>query len=360
MLYQYELKIPLSYNRYDVNEPDPSSEMRFVFKGRPKAYVLDVVFSYMDDDDKVTMQFKDRVTIYLDIEKEDDEKEHPKPYVTCKIQGLLVEDEKYAKEYAEKIINGVCKGLTLLFLRHNSNRHLYQPRVEAKWRDAIWNHHEYQPYVEAISKETVDEKGNRIIYASDRMTFRESLYCFSTVEISADEVNIGDWIKENDGSYTYLMDEFYAALGTEVPKSKFFHLFAMIEFCEREYAEHNGAVRLLSDNEIDNLINSLEEKMKNVGHNKETKTVLSRVKKTLDDSTNIGRTQKLLNILHWMGIEKLGRHFSDILIDKKLLDSLTTLRNKSFHGTNEAEQKYRDANEKLFYICDQILRYVEK
>ena len=40
------------------------------------------------------------------------------------------------------------------------------------------------------------------------------------------------------------MNEYYIALGQEDAKSKFFHLFSIIEYIEHRYEQYNGAIPL--------------------------------------------------------------------------------------------------------------------
>ncbi len=156
------------------------------------------------------------------------------------------------------------------------------------------------------------------------------------------------------------MNEYYEALGTENIKSKFFHLFSIIEFCEKEYEGHNGSSRLLADEEVDMVIESVQ---KQIDTNKRVR-IVSILKNNLVKVHDIGRVEKLENILKWMGIESYRRFGLDKPIDKKLLSDLTTLRNKSFHGTREnaadAEKKYADAVEVLLYIDEKILDFLMK
>ena len=156
------------------------------------------------------------------------------------------------------------------------------------------------------------------------------------------------------------MNEYHSALGTENIKSKFFHLFSIIEFCEKEYDEYNGSSRFLSDVEVNMIIEGVQNQ---IDVTKRAK-IVSILKNDLVKVKDIGRVEKLENILKWMGIAKYRRFGSDIPIDKKLLSDLTKLRNKSFHGTKEnamdVEKKYADAVEVLLYIGEKILDFLMK
>ena len=65
-----------------------------------------------------------------------------------------------------------------------------------------------------------------------------------------------------------------------------------------------------------------------------------------------------------MGIKEFKQGGNTVVIDEKMIQSLTGLRNRSFHGTSERGDKvlskYIDAVEKLMYINEKILDFVRK
>lgn len=239
---------------------------------------------------------------------------------------------------------------------------MYQPRVEANWIDAKWDYHKFQSYyTDEVKKKTEEPIDDDKICIVDEYNLSSVHDCFnfkSICEVSSDTVCIDRWLNNNNDNYSFLLDEFYAALGTEMTKSKFFHLFSIIEFCEKNYEKYNESRKLLSKDDVESLTSSLNEKINNFNLDKKSQdNCISNIKSMLVNLTDIGRSQKLLNILHRMGIEKIGCYPYKISLD--LLGNIIHLRNLSYHGKNEDEKKYRDANEKLFFICDKILEYIE-
>lgn len=156
------------------------------------------------------------------------------------------------------------------------------------------------------------------------------------------------------------MAEYYLALETENIKSKFFYLFSIIEFCEKEYEDYNGSSRILSDDEVDTFI----ARARGLIDAENWDQVKSFLKGKLIKIYDIGRVRKLENILRWMGIEKYKYFGADNAVNKELLSSIIKLRNKSFHGTKEksedVEGKYANAVEELLYIDEKILDFVMK
>ena len=134
----------------------------------------------------------------------------------------------------------------------------------------------------------------------------------------------------------------------------------MIEFCEKEYEDHNGSSRIFSDEEVDMVIAEVEKQI----DAKNREKIISLLKADLMKANDIGRIGKLENILKWMGIREYRQFGLNKAIDKKLLAGITKLRNKSFHGTKEnaeaVEKEYANEVEILLYIDGKILDFLMK
>ena len=140
-----------------------------------------------------------------------------------------------------------------------------------------------------------------------------SRYLTARTTIPPTEINIGEWFSKENEVVEFLMNEYYSALGTENIKSKFFHLFTIIEFCEKEYEDYNGASRLLSDDEVSVLI----AKIKGLIDATKRERITSSLKDKLIRLNDTGREGKLENILKWMGIEKYNHFGVEKAVDKK-------------------------------------------
>lgn len=144
MLFKYNITIPLTYNRFAIQSNDPDSELRYEiehlceeeFKVVFRTYEIP---GYVDGYD-----FEDIVKVRLyktdtdngqtgNIQQKDDFN------LICEINGMLVDDDIYARKFSEDIVDRICKRLSLVFIKHNGNRHLYQPRVEARWSKTVFN-----------------------------------------------------------------------------------------------------------------------------------------------------------------------------------------------------------------------------
>ena len=363
MVFEYNIKVPLTYNHLSIQTNVPDSELYLEIIDSESDF--GVVFkTYEIPNAPEGYDLKTTVTIKLYQAERNAAKAGKKgvPKYICEIRGMLVDDEFYARKFAEEILDKICKELSMVFIRHNGNRHLFQPRVEPLWSGAVFDRHEYPPFIDIRRKalEECDGKHKTIIL-EDYVYFTDSLYSIISVDIPDNEINIHDWLlMEDDGDYEFLLNEYYSALGTEKNKSKFFHLFSIIEFCEKAYTEHNGAKDLISDEEFTKIIDAVEEQSNAFVKDKKDR-VLGTVKGDLKKMTDINRAKKLRNILNWMGIHSYSQFGVAHIIDESMLKSIIELRNKSFHGTKEDREKanssYIDANQKLLHIDEQIIAF---
>lgn len=385
MVYQFNVIIPLTYNRYAVYYMNPDSEYRIGLDS-PAIYSYDTHInipasdfggtneSVISFDEKVEIRITSHIeSCYMGKESRD---LLVSPELTCEIKGILAENEERARTSAEDIINKICKGLSLVFIRYNCNRHNYQPRVEGVWNRATFQSEEYAPYVKMKEQlSTITEDGNCVINLYDRSKLSYRVHSTFISRLSPSNLDISWYLSSKSGALEYLVNEYYSALGTEVVKSKFFHLFSMIEFCEKKYAKYNGARALLQAQEVEDVVNLIgeQELFKNlkglsadVGESKKIlkDNVLSRIKDTLLAINDIGRNKKLLNILHHMEIKSFRRGGETVIVDEKLIQGLTQLRNRSFHGnsgeTEEDISEYKRAVEQMLYINEKIIYYVNE
>lgn len=361
MIFEYSVEVPLTYNKFSVITNNPSSEINFRLKNVETDFTIEIKTFEIPGCEE-GKDFKNTVTVKLYCRnlsiKAIDKERIPKLF--CEITGLLVTAEEFAKKIVEDIINRVCKELSLVFIKHNANRQSYQPRVEALWNQTVWKRKEYLPFVEARRKALEKDDGKcKTVVFEDNIYFRDSIYCMIYIDIPSDELPIKEWLCSKDDVVEFLMAEYYSALGTEKIKSKLFHLFSIIEFCEKEYEEHNGAKKLFSDDEVESITSKIECCI----DLSKKKKVLPLLKSGLLKCTTIGRAKKLKNILQWMGIESYSYRGSSQLITTKMLEKIIKVRNKTFHGTKESEEiinkNYAEIVEKLLYIDERIIDFVK-
>ena len=360
MVFAYCVTVPLTYNRFTIYSNNPTSEIEFKIENVETTVENPIKTCELSTCDN-GMGFNNAVKVRLysiNLHEGDSTKEHYNK-LFCEISGLLTDDETYARHFVEKVIDRICKELSLVFIKHNANRQSYQPRVEALWSRAEWGRSTCRSCAEIQRKvmEPGDDKQN-VVYVEENVSIQCSVHVVIYPKVPTEELKIDKWLLPKSDVVEFLMNEYYSALGTEKIKSKFFHLFSIIEFCEKEFEEFNSSKKLLSKDEVDGILLHIEtciEKSKR-------ERILSSLKDGLMKVSDIGRARKLENILKWMGIEDYDHHGQKQIINKNLLEELIAVRNKSFHGTieneDETNKKYSHAVEKLLYIDEMILDFV--
>lgn len=138
------------------------------------------------------------------------------------------------------------------------------------------------------------------------------------------------YVECDDTDLNYMLDEFYLALGQENRYSK------LIEAITKAVMD----ISTMVDREKRN-------------------RVCGALKQTLGNLTDIGRKEKLVHILHQMGIREIKNCGTEFEIDDKTIGKLISLRNKCYHGDRKkADHSYINidlAVTQLMYLCEQII-----
>ena len=356
MLFRYNIELHLTYNRMALYDRTPDSEFRVELE-KPFVWKINQTVQTKEENGE-PKTFSDTYKIELSsVWKENIEKDHmPEPYFRMAIENILGETKDAACEYLSGTIERICKNLTLEINHHNCNRHHYQPRVEADWSHAVWKKQEYEPYLEYL-----ENQGNgREFHVWNHMT--EGFYMTSCLKFREGKIDYKNWTMPENEAYEFLMNEYYIALGQEDAKSKFFHLFSIIEYIEHRYEQYNGAIPLYPEKtrkEIGDMLQELLAERDDFG-SKERKQLCSQVSGALARAANSGRADKLKNILQYMKIEKLKIHDHEIEVNRAFLQKMIALRNKTFHGEGKDLQEYIQAGPKMLYLCEMILEAVRK
>ena len=348
MLFKFSVQIPLIYNYYALYDAIPDSEFRVEYDA-PLQWTVEkqIAAEGMVFPHQISIQVKN---VYSDRSKS----QMPDARLECSVSGVVAENKEQALNLLSGYINRLCKRLTFDFNMHNCNRHLYQPRVEADWGSAKWSKVQYQVYLDWLH-----DREDDTMQIPNYLYGECSVYSTSCVKIKTQELDAQSWLRSLGEVQGFLMDEYYAALGSETVKSKFFHLFAIIEFVEHNYKQYQGTEEWFTHEELERLEQSLDAvwKEKECSFSKAQKNKLREILMSkVAEATKIGRAGKLLNILNQMGIYELKIMHETVAIDKKKLQQLIDLRNKTFHGEENEIGEYKKGVEFLLYLCEAIIR----
>lgn len=372
-LYSFTLLLPLTYYTYDLRSDD--SEMILGLADAvewEEPCTVDMLYPLND-----AMRYQVMEKIHFCVSSRftktvsDDGRnpyEMPDDSFMCVISGIIAESKKKAWELVDASIIKTCKTLSLLMSCSNCNKQGYQPRVEPDYKMQQWVKEKYEPYEALIvqatqSQEYINETGNRrgCIYA-EMASIADESSTHSTLFGKMDTAQYFKFYKcENSLCLSYMIDEYYAALGRETITSKFFHLFSIIEYIEKEFADLADTRKVFDETDKQQVLKCIEKlDMSKTKRERLRSSVMSAMSKT----TELGREAKLVNILHNMGIKEFTNCGTQFVIDKSSMKELIILRNSFFHGDGKKMEgtdchiSVETAVARLMYICEKIIVYV--
>lgn len=368
MLYSYDLTLRLEYNFYDVRATVADSEIRMKLE---KPFVWNIPISVVDSEKKWSFEDEINIMVYTvdDSDEGGSKSSLPARYFVAEVNGIPAKSEDDAFEAVESYINNICIELTLLTNKHNANRQCYQPRVYPAWNKAKWSQYSYTQYEAMIqaelNKEAEAESTDRVkvVKLCNRITISSSVYAFLTEYLNADDLHPERWVTQGDAKVDFVRTAIYSALGDEGVESKYFHLFTIIEFIERDktICKLLDAKPVYSSDQITAMTNALLNVVKDFDSSKVTMNRLkSRIMSNLGSFTDLTRAEKLISILKMMKVATYERHEELVELTPKDAQNLIDLRNGLFHGVgtdDKREKQYWDGVEQLLYICEKILNY---
>ena len=220
-------------------------------------------------------RIEEPIHIHLFCENDAEHEGIPADFFKVEITNIVASDQEEARVFVKSYLYRICRTLSFFLSQNNCNKHSYQPRVETDVEHAVWKSSVYEPFEELLQKKddsvettVVDGKKYQVItIESAPIVISTSLYTKIYGKVPTNDFLL--YVECDDTDLNYMLDEFYLALGQENGYSKFFHLFSIIEFVEKR------------------------------------DRVCGALKQTLGNLTDIGRKEKLVHILHQMGIRDI-------------------------------------------------------
>lgn len=362
-LHIFNVLIPLRYYTYDLHSEKKDSEYVMGLKQDIDWDVARIVEKPIPETNHIFRK-EEPVHIHLFCENDAEHEEIPADFFKVEITNIVASDQDEARVFVKPYLYRICRTLSFFLSQNNCNKHSYQPRVETDVEHAIWGSSLYEPFEELLQKKkdsvettVVDGKKYQVITVeSAPIVISASLYTKIYGRMPTDDFLL--YVECDDTDLNYMLDEFYLALGQENRYSKFFHLFSIIEFVEKRYEESNGANKLLAPEEIEAITKAVMNCSMMADKEKRDR-VCGALKQTLGNLTDIGRKEKLVHILHQMGIREIMDCGTEFVVDNKTIGQLISLRNKCYHGDRKnADQPYMNidlAVTQLMYICERII-----
>ena len=314
-LIMYTFVIPLTHNAFELYSDSKTVSELYEIKGE---------YSIQNKYDALRVYTIDKTTF-------------------CEI-SLFANNEAEARAIAKTKVNILCNELSLLFNCKNENLHSHQPRIEADWTKV---------QIEISETKSIRSKQGEAdafeISGIDPVEFADSVSLMLCTEISADSINL-KW-HENE-TMLFLMEELYIALGTENEKSKYMHLYSIVEFCEEheELKKHSNAKKVFFKND-GKRIREFAQRELNKSDQEVAKIDLGRI-------YNLDRAQIQMNILKWMGITQYSYKGKNYKIDNVFFDRLRKTRNAIAHGRNTESRLVKELVSKLLDITIQIIIFL--
>jgi len=248
MLYVYSVLVQLVYNQYQVGSVRPVMDIIYEFEGEA-VITGDCTISLPEDGLGVETLSNEIIVRIVPLKTNDKSK-----VATLTVSGLVARSEKEAAAKMQPIVEGICKRITFHINKTNVNKHAFQPRIDPLWKEAKWDCKLFSKYVEVL-KSLKDGRGERICNLVDscHITFGQV--------IKLEEICWGEGLLGEPDDLSYLYDEYYYSFGTENLRSKFFHLFVIIEYCEEHYKSHNGSKPYFLHSEIEELVEQIEDSL---------------------------------------------------------------------------------------------------
>ena len=322
---EYKVIVPLIHNQYCVYSDEK-----------------DVSCLYEMTDRYSHTFFYDNQPIKLEIYSSD-----RKNY--CSISGTSERDEKGFIKMIKPMVRDLCIMISYIFNRTNGNLVNLQPRVEPDWENKIVDSKQI-----AIMEEVTENKQSSDLEFSigtlSVVPLVDNVSISLTTQIKPEELDLS--CLENE-SFSFVANELYTALGTENIRSKYFHLFAIIEYCEEKYKDKDSSTKLFSLDEIEKIHSFFADTIED-GENK-----YNRINATIARSTNIGRPAKLLNVLNAMNIHEIILNGKNMPLNTGMLKKLSDLRGKLFHGNDVDNRGLIEPVNVLFELAIRILNYIK-
>ena len=368
-LIRFTVNIPLKYNVSNVLHDEQDSE--FVMDLTEPAVWQQEYNVQKPGKEAESGNAMEVLAFRLSCSRRSEDDRLPKNEFMLQIDNIIAESEEAAMQIVERDIHHICQILSLQTSIHNCNKQAYQPRVSPDYRNVSWKAREYivpekKDTIDTGVDEYYDENGKHIIrihMAENTLAChnRCSIFVTLSVQLSTEEF-LRYYTMDLDEETDFVMEEFFIALGKESVKSKFFHLFSIIEFIEKKYVELSNSERLLNTLQVEKMMETLEIPCDLNGESKDR--VENSVKNTLLKMTNLGRASKLANILNTMGIHEIVLGGETICIDRKHAQAWIDLRNRSYHPDGSvAGKKYitmETAVTQLMETCQNILLFMMK
>ncbi len=364
-LKRFSANIPLIYNKEDIHNYKEDSEFICGLTNNIVWSQTYDVCEKIEDGTGTILSCQEEMKYILSCGMQKENSHIPEDAFSLCVENVVAHNSEEAESILMPVLHNVCRVLSFQMNVQNCNKQGYQPRVQTDYKNIDWSQSVYEPYEEIMAEsdevdEYIDENGKKIQvirFKSPKIVIKTAIHISMFTNLNEKEV-IGLLHVSMDEKLDYMLEEYYVALGVEMITSKFYHLFTIVELIEQEYIGLSNSYHLFSKEEINQVIERIENSVEDL----KQCYVKDAVRNQMSKITNIGRVDKLVNILREMGITEItncGRPFE---VNRQTIEQLIDLRNRCFHGGYRHRKDFKampmeDAVPMLLEVCQRAIQY---
>lgn len=347
----YNIRIPLRYNHIsNLDRPDFMNELSILFN-KEVCFTTDLTITKGN---------------FVSVEKCKGTVNRENDEFIATFESIYADNEEYAIEMAEILVNKVCYVITYLAQSQNTNVHYFHPKFTYRIRDMKCNEVPYDKYDKYITQEENNE--NKVICLHDSVRIKESLSMKVSWTINTEFFNSIFLLLNIDQHLAFIIESYYRALGEGDYISKFYNLFTIIEYIEMNFRDKSNAKQILDKEQKKLITEVISKKLKELLANDKKECqeqvyisrLVNRFTQLVSDATDMTRTEKLYTIIRkYFGIEKIDNGtFTYEITESKIKEFIDT-RNSLFHAKKLSEtqkQQLLTLTNELMLLCGDIIK----
>ncbi|RJE82782.1 hypothetical protein D3P07_26070 [Paenibacillus sp. 1011MAR3C5] len=348
-MFKYNIQVPLEYFRFSLlGNHNMSGELKILLEDS----VLDTLDLIIKKGD-----FESQEKFLVTISQE----EH-----VLSISSFYADNETYALDMANNMVNKYVQILSYVIQSQNSNSLQFQIKFTYNQQNIKVTESKYSKYEQFVFNDSKREEDHNVyMEVYDSLRIKDSVHMIAASTFRVNDVSQILGKIGMDVDLWFLMDCYYHSLGLIDSKSKYFNLFVIIEYIEKNIFHESVDSKIYKDNQIIDLMDSISEA---VSRNTTTKDhrdrIQSRIKQIFESATDKGRIDKLYSILtESLAITDINYGLDKIELSKELVAKFIKTRNGLFHAkilTEEEKQGLGTLSYKLLLLSESVLKELIK
>ena len=248
------------------------------------------------------------------------------------LEDIIANNKDECSKIVEKEVSKILKICSLLIQTQHSNQHYTHLRLNFNINNIS--------FIEETEMKNPMNIHNNVMLDRIGLSYKGKVKNTQDIKLDSYE-EIKKYV--DDKAFQIVLDDYYRAIDSTDPITKYFNSFSAIEFIEGYFKKHIQTNKLVSEDIIDSMIQSLESKVAPDTFSR----IKERIRSNLIDATLESRADKLLNIIK--NIFNINEIASGIIYKEMKIDfiqEIIKIRNSLFHGkkideTEMSEFRYK-------------------